>query len=119
MRYLWAIFGLISLALGLIGVVLPLLPTVPFILLAAFCFARSSEKLHNWLLSHPNFGPAITDWHSHGAVSRRAKRMATISVLVVFGISLAIGLRWQLLLVQAVTLSCVMLFLWTRPNGPS
>jgi uncharacterized membrane protein YbaN (DUF454 family) len=118
MRFLWAALGLLSLGLGLVGVVLPLLPTVPFILLAAFFFARSSERLHNWLLDHPTFGPAINDWQTHGAVSRRGKKMATLSVAIVFGISLILGLRWHILLIQAVTLSCVMLFLWTRPDGP-
>ncbi|CUK09490.1 YbaN family protein [Shimia thalassica] len=117
MRYLWALFGLLALALGTIGIVAPLLPTVPFLLLAAFCFSKSSERLHNWLLSHPTFGPPIADWNERGAISLAAKRLATISIVVVFGISIAIGLRTTLLLIQAATLSCVLLFIWTRPNS--
>lgn len=116
MRYIWAGFGLLALALGAIGVVLPLLPTVPFMLLAAFCFARSSERLHNWLISHPTFGPSIVDWQDHGAIHPRAKRLATLSVVVVFGISLILQLPLHVLGIQAVTLSGVMLFIWTRPN---
>ena len=118
MRYLWAGLGCLSLLCGFIGVVLPLIPTVPFILLAAFFFARSSDRLHNWLLSHPTFGPSIVDWQTHGAVAPRAKKMATLACAAVLLLSVVMGLAWHLIAIQAVTLSCVMLFLWTRPNGP-
>ena len=116
MRFIWLMFGLMSLAAGLIGVVLPLLPTVPFLLLAAFCFARSSERLHHWLVTHERFGPSITDWHERGAISKRAKRMATVSIVAVFFLSVLIGLKLPLLVIQAVTLGCVLLFIWSRPN---
>ena len=117
MRALWAIAGAMSLSLGAIGVLLPVLPTVPFILLAAFCFARSSEKLHDWLLTHRTFGPMIEDWQRRGAIGRRAKWAATVSVLAVFGLSLALRLSGHVLAIQAVTLGCVMLFIWTRPEA--
>lgn len=117
MRYLWASAGVLSLLLGAIGVVLPLIPTVPFALLAAFCFARSSERMHLWLLQHRIFGPAIANWNAHGAVSPSSKRAATFACAIVLTASIVFGLRWQLIVVQAVTLACVLLFLWTRPNG--
>lgn len=117
MRIIWAVFGLISVGLGLIGVFLPLLPTVPFMLLAAFCFARSSERLHHWLITHKTLGPPILEWQERGAINPRAKRYATLSIAFVFGISLIIGLRWQILAIQAITLSCVLIFLWSRPNA--
>ena len=117
MKVFWAVFGLLSLGLGMIGVVMPLLPTVPFLLLAAFCFARSSEKLHYWLMSHPTLGPPIQQWQQNGAINRGAKRLATLSIGIVFMISLLIGLRWEILVVQAVTLCLVMVFIWSRPNG--
>ncbi|AVV81902.1 membrane protein [Shewanella putrefaciens] len=60
-RGFFLLLGLTALALGLLGIVLPLLPTVPFILLAAFCFARSSERLHMWLMAHPWFADALTN----------------------------------------------------------
>ncbi len=116
MKLLWLALGLISLALALIGVVLPLLPTVPFLLLAALCFARSSERLHRWLMSHPTFGPPIADWQEHGAINVRGKRLATLSILAVFGVSLVLGLRPLILGIQAVVLATVLLFIWTRPN---
>lgn len=116
MRYLWALLGLISMGLALIGVVLPLLPTVPFLLLAAFFFSRSSERLHYWLISHRIFGPLISDWQASGIIRPRAKRLATVSIVAVFAISLVIGLRPMLLGLQATVLGCVLIFIWSRPN---
>lgn len=117
MRLVWLIFGLTSFALGVIGVVVPLLPTVPFMLLSAFCFSKSSERLHNWLITHPKFGPSIEDWQRSGAINRRVKRLATVSILAAFGISLALGLKPWLLIMQALILMCVMFFIWTRPEA--
>lgn len=116
MRWLWVSLGLMSLAAGTIGIFLPLLPTVPFMLLAAFCFARSSTRLHDWLVSHPTFGPPIRDWRNHGAISRRAKILATISIAAALGLSIALDLRQAILLVQALVLLAVLVFIWSRPN---
>lgn len=117
MRIFWVVLGISCVALAMIGVVLPLLPTVPFLLLAAFCFARSSERLHDWLLSHPVFGPMILDWNTNGAIRPAAKKAATLSIAAVFGLSLALGLASHILIIQGVTLGAVMIFIWTRPNG--
>lgn len=103
--------------LGLIGVVLPLLPTVPFMLLAAFCFARSSDRMHNWLLTHKVFGPMIEDWNRSGAISPTAKKAATLSIVLVFGISLILDVKTTVLVIQAVVLSAVLFFIWSRPNA--
>jgi len=116
-RVLWIISGLFALAFGLLGVVLPLLPTVPFLLLAAFCFARSSERLHRWLVDHPTLGPPIEDWNRSGAIRRRAKIAATVSVAAAFGLSIVLDVRLTILLIQAGVLSLVLLFIWTRPES--
>ena len=116
MRVVWAGLGLCSVALGLVGVVVPLLPTVPFMILAAFFFAKSSERLHGWLLGHPTFGPPIVDWQEHGAISMHGKRLATLSIAMVLGLSLILGLRWQILAIQACILACVLIFIWSRPS---
>lgn len=116
MRILWVIAGLVCVGLGLIGIVLPLVPTVPFMLLAAFCFARSSERLHGWLLTHPRFGAAIADWQERGAISPRVKRISSVSILAVFGLSVVLGLRPLVIGIQAVVLGGVMIFIWSRPN---
>ena len=115
MQIIWLFIGLISLGLGVIGIFLPLLPTVPFLLLATFCFARSSERLHGWLLSHPQLGPPIENWNRSGAIGRRAKYYATVSICLTFAISLALGLRPTILAAQAVALIGVSVFIWTRP----
>lgn len=118
MRLVWLSAGLLSLLCGLAGVVLPLVPTVPFMLLAAFCFARSSERLHDWLVHHPRFGPAIRDWRTHRAIGRRGKKLATWSVAAAFFLSVYLAAPAWALGTQAVALSLVMLFIWTRPEGP-
>ena len=117
MRILWGSCGLISLALGLLGTVVPLLPTVPFLILAAFCFARSSERLHGWLMTHPRFGPMIDDWQARGAINLRVKRISTLSIVAVFAFSLIMDLRPTILVIQALVLSGVMIFIWSRPNA--
>ena len=118
MRMLWTAAGLASFVIGAIGVVVPLLPTVPFMLLAAFCFARGSQRFHDWLVDHPRFGPAIRDWRAHGAISKRGKVMATVAILAALGISLVLGVPGHLILIQCVVLSCVLIFIHTCPHGP-
>lgn len=118
MRIVWAACGTFCLCFGALGALLPLLPTVPFMLLAAFCYARSSPQLHDWLVTHPTFGPGIQDWQQHKAISRRAKKLATASIVIVFSISLVSGIRPSLLLIQGLTLSAVLCFIWSRPEGP-
>ncbi len=117
MRVFWVLFGLTSLGLGMLGVVLPLLPTVPFLLLATFCFARSSDRLHKWLISHKLFGPPIREWQEKGAINSKAKKLATLSIIAVLVLSLALGVKTKVIVIQTVVLCAVMVFIWTRPNG--
>ncbi|SDD64676.1 YbaN family protein [Ruegeria marina] len=117
MQYIWAALGLVCVGLALIGIILPLLPTVPFLLLATFFFARSSEHLHTWLLTHRLFGPMINDWQTFGAIRPTAKKAATLSVAAVFGLSVVFSAPSHVLIIQAVVLGCVLVFIWTRPNG--
>jgi uncharacterized membrane protein YbaN (DUF454 family) len=114
MRIFWAFLGLVSLALGVVGIVLPLLPTTPFLLLSAFCFARSSEWLHRWLLAHPIFGPIVENWRRHRAIARPAKIAATVGCAAIFAISLILKVPEIGLLAQAFVLLCVLTFIWTR-----
>ena len=119
MRGLWLALGGLFLGLGLLGVVLPVLPTTPFLLLAAGCFARSSPRLHSWLLAHPVFGPPIRNWEENGAISRKAKRLAVGSMITVLGVSVVLGLSWKVLLAQGLLIAVGSAFVLTRPDGPS
>ena len=80
-------FGLLFVGLAVLGVFLPVLPTTPLLLLALACFARSSERLHGWLLSHRTFGPFLKHWHETRSMPRRAKIGAIASIVVVGGTS--------------------------------
>jgi len=87
-RVLLWIAGSVSLVLGVIGIVLPGLPTTPFILLAAACYAKASPRLHQWLLHHRWFGPMLSDWESDHSLSKRTKTVAVVSMLVMVGFSI-------------------------------
>jgi uncharacterized protein len=117
-RAAWLVSGLVAMALGVVGIVLPLLPTTPFLLLAAFCFARSSPALHDWIIQHPRLGPPIRDWRNHGAISGRAKAaaVAMMALALVGGMLADFGPR--VLAVQGVVLVAVAAFLLTRPAPP-
>lgn len=117
-RPVWLALGLLSLAAGLAGIVLPLLPTTPFLLLAAFCFARSSPRLERWLVEHPRFGPVIKAWREHRAIPRRAKLWAVAAMAAALPLSLALGVGSTVLAIQAVVLAGAATFVLTRPEPP-
>jgi hypothetical protein len=80
MRSVYLVIGLFFVALGFVGAFLPVLPTTPFLILATACFARSSPRIENWLLSHPRFGPSLRAWRARGAIPLRAKLMAVAGI---------------------------------------
>ncbi len=115
-RALWMALGLASVALGAIGVFLPILPTVPFLILAAFAFSRSNRVWEDRLLRHPVYGPSLRAWREHGIVSRKGKLAASGA----FAVSILAGLLfmsppWSLIppLIAVLCLS----WLWTRPEA--
>lgn len=114
-RPIWNAAGLVALALGTAGIPLPLLPTVPFYILAAFCFARGNPVWEARLLAHPRYGPHLVAWRERGAVSRKGKVAATVA----FGVSMALGLwmlAWPWLLVPPGVAVVTLGWLWTRPE---
>ncbi len=107
--------GLCALVLGLAGILLPVLPTTPFILLAAACFARSSLRFHGWLLEHRIAGPLIREWHEHRAMPLKAKRFAYVLMAISFGSSILImESAWHRGLLALVGLT-LLFFLWRVP----
>lgn len=82
MRYILAFLGLIALSLGIVGIFLPILPTTPFLLLAAALFLRSSKRLYDWLMNHPHLGPYIRNFMEHKSIPLRVKVIAVTMVWV-------------------------------------
>ena len=117
LRPLWLLFGLLSVGLGILGIFLPILPTTPLMILAAFFFAKSSPRLEAKLLNHKTFGLVIQDWRLNGTISRRIKLMAVGTMVGVFVISLIIGLKPIVLIIQAVGMGLGAAFVLTRPSG--
>jgi uncharacterized membrane protein YbaN (DUF454 family) len=112
------LIGLVSLALGAIGVFLPLLPTTPFVLVSAIAFAKSSDRLHLWLVDHDVFGPLIANWREHGAISRRTKVISVLSMIAILVISALLAVPTHVIVIQAIVLSCSAVFILTRPLPP-
>ena len=115
-RHFFLVSGWASLGLGALGAFLPLLPTVPFVILAAFCFARSSPRLEAWLVEHPRFGHHIVAWRTRGAISRKGKQAA----LLAFAVSAAIGLAtlaWPYNLLPLAAAGAGGSWIWTRPTA--
>lgn len=117
-RTLWLCLGLGATGLGLIGVVLPLVPTTVFLILAAYAFARSSPRLHTWLVEHPRFGASIVNWQQHRSISRNAKWAAVSVMALSLGVSWFVGVGDLVLGLQALVLGTVAVFILSRPDGP-
>ena len=118
-RWAWWLLAYLALGLGIIGIFLPGLPTVPFILLSAYAAARGSEKLHRWLLAHRRFGPMIRDWQDHGAVSYRSKVLAIGTMAVCAVIMFLTAPRWWMAATGTAIMVIVAIWLWMRPEPPA
>ena len=115
-RWLLLAFAVLCLALGIVGIVVPGLPTTVFILMAAWAAARSSPRLYRWLWNHRLFGPLLRNWAQGGKVSRRAKWSAAIVMAISAAILLLVGPRGTVLGVALASMACVLVWLWRRPE---
>lgn len=116
----WLLLGLgwTCVGLGALGAVLPVLPTTPFLLVAAWAFARSSERLRRWLYGHRRFGPTLRAWHEHGAIPRRGKLLSIVGMSLSFAYVLYRADQPWLPVVVGLTLAAVAVFILTRPDAP-
>lgn len=122
LRWLLIIIGLLSTGLGIIGIFVPLLPTTPFLLLAAACFARSSERFHTWLVNHNHLGPMIRGYLDGSGIPLRAKRIAVALVWLTLPPSalLLVPPVWAklLLILLAISITWYLLRLPTLQEEP-
>ncbi|WP_114325422.1 YbaN family protein [Candidatus Colwellia aromaticivorans] len=114
-KFLLKVTGLIFVVLAILGVVLPILPTTPFLLVAAACFAKSSPRLQKKLLTNKTFGPLIYEWQQHRSIPRKAKRIALLTIIL--------SVVWSAYLLKSVMLTALVfvlvigpfIFLWRLP----
>lgn len=112
-RPIYLVGGLAALGLGLIGIALPIMPTVPFLLLAAFCFARSQPAWEQRLLDHPRYGPSLRDWRERQAISRKAK-IAAITAMAAGVVFTGITIGWPWVLISIAVLTICGSWIWSR-----
>ncbi|AYF45247.1 MULTISPECIES: YbaN family protein [Halobacteriovorax] len=116
-RIIYLSFGIAFVALAIIGVFLPLIPTTPFLLLSAYCFSRSSEKYYQWLLNHKIFGEIITDWNKYGVVSIKSKIIAISMIIALFSYSLIyVDVAPTIKVIISLIGLSIITFLLTRPS---
>ncbi|MET3588979.1 uncharacterized membrane protein YbaN (DUF454 family) [Bartonella silvatica] len=117
LRIFTSIVGWIMVILGIVGLMLPIMPTIPFLLIASWCFARSSPRFHYWLNNHRVFGPPIKQWEEKGAISKFVKVLAVVSMMGGFLSFLVIvhPALWLVLFVAAILLFIV-IYVVTRPS---
>ncbi len=114
-RHLYLAAGFVCLGLAVIGALLPVMPTTVFVILAAYCFTRSSPAMERRLLEHPKFGPHIVRWRERGAISRTGKKAATLAFAISIAITFALTpMPWPLVTVAAAAI--VGGWIWSRPE---
>ncbi|MDB5859445.1 MAG: hypothetical protein JWQ76_3134 [Ramlibacter sp.] len=116
----WLLLGLawLCILLGIVGIILPVMPTVPFLLVAAWAASRSSPRLHHWLHTHPRFGVPLRNWEDAQVVPRSAKWIATVMMSASAASLLTVTpQKWMLAAVAVVAAMAALLYwLWRRPE---
>lgn len=116
MRGIFLLLGLMFSFLGFVGVFLPVMPTTPFLIVAAASFARSSTRLEAWLLAQPHFGPLLHNWREHGAIPRYAKWLSLGGSSIGFVMFLLSGPPWWLAVLVGIGIAASMAFVFSRPD---
>lgn len=117
-RYLLIAFGWLCVGIGLVGVVVPGLPTTVFLLAAAWAFSKSSERFQRWLIEHPTLGPPVVAWRERRAIPLKAKVLAVImmstslAIIIVYG-----GGGWIFPTIVGVIMACAAAYVVSRPNA--
>jgi len=123
-RLILLLIGFIFLILAIIGAILPLVPTTPFLILAAYFFSKASNKLHQWLLDMPFFGPSLKEWEEEKIIRKKAKLFSTGLILpmvyvIIWKVDLApysqYGVTIKAFAISTIALALI--FIWTRKSG--
>lgn len=110
-------FGWLNVALGMIGILLPVMPTTVFLLIALWAFSKSSPRFHRWLYAHPKLGRSIRAWHTHRIIPWRAKALAVGTMAASFTyVTLFLAEDWVAPLILAVVLATVTAYILSRPS---
>ena len=118
-RPLYLVFGFLFTSLGVIGALLPVMPTTVFLIGALYCFTQSSPKLEHWLLTHPKYGSSLVAWRKHGAISKKVKCIACCSMLLSFiFVCLFASMPIPAYIGIAAFMGIGAYFVVTRPNLP-
>ena len=120
LKYLYLLIGWLFTILGFIGIILPVLPTTPFLLIAVWAFSKSSEKLHSWLFNHKVFGSYLRDWFEHGVINPRAKILSV--TLMWLSLSYVVykfyAISVMVCALTFVSIFALSIFIISRPNSP-
>ncbi|WP_085849364.1 YbaN family protein [Pacificibacter marinus] len=116
-KFMHLALGWICVGLGIIGAVLPVMPTTVFLILAAFFFTKGSPRIRHWLISHPTLGPPIQNWEDTGSIAPRVKLLALSMMGFTLGAAIVFAAPIKILVIQALCMSAAALYILTRPNA--
>ena len=118
MRLLWLALGLLCVTIGAAGLILPLVPGVPFLIIALWAFSKSSKRFHHWLYPHQTFGPPLRAWNSHRVISLKAKLSAATGMTLALVTLIATGAALTTVIIVATVLAGCAAYVLSRPNNP-
>jgi hypothetical protein len=115
-RYLWLTLGILSLGMAYVGIVLPGIPFSIFLVFAAYCFSKSSKRMHNWLYSHKYFGPFLTNWTEYKVFPMKMKYMMIAMMTSSLAILWFTTYNWKAILGTGITMAIVAIWAWRYPS---
>lgn len=116
-RYVLLAVGWFSVVLAMFAFIIPLIPSLPFLLLASVCFGKASPRFHNWLMNHRYLGPPLRDWNDHRIVRSETKLFATVCIVTsLIMTSVFLQMRLWIWLTLNVVFAGALVFIWSRPE---